>query len=420
MAKKHLIIGCSTAALSALEEIRRATSEDEVKLVTMEDYPPYCPACLPYLLSGKITEAELWMRDEDFFKNLRSTLVRGKEVAKVLPEKKEVIYRDGSSENYDTLLIASGSEPIKPPVKGLAEVEVLGYRTLDDHRNLLRKLESKRDVAILGAGLVGMKLAAELLERGCQVSIIEKEQKVLPLYLDEEAEVYTREVFTEHKARFFIGNGATEVKKRNGRIEISLSDGSSLDADILINAAGVKSRVSFLEGTAVKINNGVLVDRRMRTSVDQIYAAGDVAEAEDFFTGKMEMNAIIPSAAIQGEIAGANMAGKDVEYEGEISMNIFSFLGNKGFSIGLSMPQDKAFQILKQKDDQRRRFKKLVFKEDRLVGGLFLNENVDPGIILYLIRRRIDMAPHKEALFERTKPLTDPWLRSLKFSPAIG
>ena len=89
--KKHLIIGCSTAGISALEEIRSITSEDEVKLVTMEDCLPYCPASLPYLLSGKITEADLWMRDEDYFKNLNSILIRGKEVTQVIPEKKEVI-----------------------------------------------------------------------------------------------------------------------------------------------------------------------------------------------------------------------------------------------------------------------------------------------------------------------------------------
>jgi NAD(P)H-nitrite reductase large subunit len=419
-AKKHLIIGASIAALSALEEIRRITSEDEVKLVTMEDYPAYCPASLPHLLTGRIAEAELWMKDEDYFKNLGSTLVRGKEVTKVIPEKKEVVYRDGSSENYDTLLVASGAEPVKLPIKGLEEVEVLGYRTLDDHRSLLRKLEGKSDVAILGAGLVGMKLAAELLERGCQVSIIEKEQRVLPLYLDEEAEIYIRDVFTDHKARFFVGKAATEVKKKNGRVEVILSDGSAVDADILINAAGVKSRVSFLEGTEVKVDNGILVDRKMRTGVDDIYAAGDAAEAQCFFTGKQEMNAIIPSAVIQGEVAGANMAGKDVEYEGGISMNIFNYFGNKGFSIGLSVPQGNSHQVLKQKDDKKRRFKKLVFDGDRLVGGMFLNEDIDPGIILYLIERRIDMSPHREALFERTRPLSDPWLKGLKFSPGIG
>ena len=180
--RKHLIIGCGSAALSALEKIRELTSEDEVKLVTMEDYLPYSPASLPYLLSGRITEAELWMRDEDSFKNLGSTLERGKEVTQVLPDKKKVIYRDGSSENYDTLLIASGSEPIKPPIKGLEEAGVHSLRTLADCHRLIQQLKGKNNVAILGAGMVGMEIAAALLEKGHQVSVIEKEQGILPLY----------------------------------------------------------------------------------------------------------------------------------------------------------------------------------------------------------------------------------------------
>lgn len=113
--KKHLIIGAGSAALSALAEIRRVNSEDEVKLITREEHPPYSPAALPYLLSGKITEAELWMKGENHFKNLRSSLVKGKEVAQVVPEQQKVVYSDGISENYDTLLIASGAEPTSPP-----------------------------------------------------------------------------------------------------------------------------------------------------------------------------------------------------------------------------------------------------------------------------------------------------------------
>ena len=174
--KKHLIIGAGSAGLSALEEIRRITLEDEVKVVTRERHPPYSPAALPYLLTGKITEAELWMRGENYFKNLRSILVRGKEVTQILPEKKEVIYRDGSSENYDTLLVASGSEPIKPPIKGLGGVGVQDFGTLADCRRLLQELKVKNNVAILGAGMVGMKIATALLEKGCRISFIEKER----------------------------------------------------------------------------------------------------------------------------------------------------------------------------------------------------------------------------------------------------
>ncbi len=114
------------------------------------------------------------------------------------------------------------------------------------------------------------------------------------------------------------------------------------------------------------------------------------------------------------------MAGGDAKYEGGIPMAAFSFAGNNAFSIGIMAPQENAGQILKQKDDEKRRFKKLVFSGDRLIGGMFLNEKIDPGLIRYLIKRRVDITPHKEALFEGTKPLTDPWLSPLKFSPVSG
>jgi phenylglyoxylate dehydrogenase epsilon subunit len=414
--KKHLIIGAGPAALSALEAIRRSTSQDEVKLVTLEDCLPYSPAALPYLLRKGITEAQLWLRDEAYFRDQRCTLVRGKEVTRLLPEKKEVVYDDGVSESYDTLLIASGAEPVRPAIEGMEEVGTQHFRTLTDCRRLLAELKTKNRVAILGAGLVGMKIAAALLERGCQVSIVEKEQTVLPLYFSEEAEVYIRETFMDHKARFFMGKAVRSVKREGEEITIFLSDGGSLTADILINATGVKSRIPFLSGTGVRTASGILVDKRMGTSIDQIYAAGDVAETPDFFTGEPKISAIIPSAVRQGRVAGANMAGVRAEYEGGIPMTAFDFMGNWAFSIGEPMLQQDPGQVLKQKDGQKKKFKKLVFDGDRLIGGMFLNEKVDPGIILHIIRERINLAPHKEALFEGTRPLSDPWLSSLKFS----
>ncbi len=416
--KKHLIIGCGTAALSALEAIREVNSTDEVKLVTMEDCLPYSPASLPYVLSGKITEGELWMKGENYFKDMKAALARGKEVVKIDPKKKKVSYRDGSSDSYDTLLIASGAEPVQPPVRGLKESGAQGFRTLADCRKLMQDLKGKKSVAILGAGNVGMELAGALLEKGCEVTVIEKEQTVIPLYYDDDAEAYIRNIFIDHKTRFLLGRTATEVKKKGGKFTVTLSDGSSLTADILINAAGVKSRVAFLDGSGIKVGGGILVGSRMKSSVDGIYAAGDVAEPADFFTGKPKVSAILPSAMNQGKVAGTNMAGGRAEYEGGITMTVFNFLGNKAFSIGWALSKDNPGEVIKQKDDRNRRFKKLVLDRDRLIGAMFINENIEPGVILYLIKKRIDLAPHKEALFERTKPLNDPWLSTLKFSPA--
>lgn len=414
--KKHLIIGAGAAALSALEEIRRVTSVDEVKLVTWEDCLPYSPAGLPYLLSGRIAEAQLWRRDENYFRGLKSILVRGKEVTLIIPEQQQVIYRDGAKESYDTLLIATGAAPTRPPIQGLEEIGVHDFRTLNDCRSLLRQLTGQSKVAILGAGIAGMNLAAALLAKGCRVNIIEKAPKILPLCFPAEAADYIRDIFIAHNARIFTGCAVTAVGRKDGEIKIAFAHGDSLVVDILINATGAGSRVSFLEGTGIGSPEGILVDERMMTGIDGIYAAGDVAAARDFFMGKQRVSAIIPSAVSQGRVAGANMAGGEAVYEGGIPLTAFHFFGNRAFAIGLSAPPDQAGQIWKQKDDQAKRFKELVFAGDRLVGGMFVNEPVDPGVILALIKGRVDMTPHMEALFEGTKPLADPWLSSLKFS----
>ena len=126
---------------------------------------------------------------------------------------------------------------------------------------------------------------------------------------------------------------------------------------------------------------------------------------------------MIPSAVSQGKVAGANMAGQNIAYDGGIPMAALNFFGNRAYSIGLTDPPDNACQVLKQKDDQKRMFKRLVLNGRELAGGMFLNEKVDPGILLYLIKERVNLSEHKEALFNGTKPLSDPWLSSLKFSP---
>jgi len=397
---KHLIIGCGSAGLSALEQIRRLNCEDEVKVVTMEDFPPYSPTLLPYLLSGKIDEATLPMRGEGYFEQMRATFTKGREVIHVVPEIKQVIYQDGQGEGYDTLLITSGSEAVKPPIKGLEESGFLGFHTLADCRVLLKELKDKEDITVLGAGLVGMEVAIGLVERGCRVTVVEKEPRLLPLYFDKEAERVVRGILLNRGVRLMTGSEIREVSRRNGRIEIQLSTGETIITDLLLTCVGVRARISFVTDAGIEVNQGILVDRRTRTNIEDIYAAGDVAETADFFNSRQAMNPIIPSAVEQGEVAGSNMAGVEAEYEGWISSNIFHFLGNTAFSAGICMPTGDNYQVLTERCEQNSWFKRLVYDGDRLVGAMTINIDLDPGVILYLIRKRIDIGPHKQRLFE--------------------
>ena len=402
MARKHLIIGCGSAALSALEKVRSIAPDDQVKLVTMEDSPPYSPTALPYLLSGRVPEEALWMRPEGYFEKMKANLARGKEVAQVLPGSKEVVYQDGEKEGYDTLLIATGSEPIRPPIKGLAEAGFLGFRTIEDCRALSGKLNGKKRLAVLGGGLIGMEVAIALLEKGHQVHIVEKEPRLLPLYFDVQAEALIRDVFQREGAHLHTGMEATEVRRVNGAVQIGLSGAGSLEADLLVTAVGVRAKTSFLNSSGIKVNRGVVVNRQMRSSVPDVYAAGDVAEAPGFFD-EVGLNPILPSAVAQGKAAGAAMAGQPEPYDGWIPMNVFNFFGCMAFSVGLSMPQGDSFEVTTASDGQAGSYRKLVTREGRLVGAMFLNVASDPGVFSYLVRKRIDLEGYQAALLEKPR-----------------
>lgn len=407
--RKHLIIGSGSAGLSAAEEIRRFNAEDEIKIVAAEDYPPYSPTILPYFLAGRIDEAKLPMRKDNYFDNIKATFARGKKVTQILPKTKEVVYQDGTRETYDTLLIASGAESSQPPIKGLMESGFLGFHTIEDCNRLIKELRGKKDIAVLGAGLVGMEVAIGLMEKGYKVSVIEKEPRVLPLYFDPQAEAIIRAIFQKQGAQLLTGKEVGEIKRQQKKVEINFTSRQPVSADLLITCIGVKPRMDFLNRAGIKVNRGIVVDRKMMTSIQDVYAAGDVAEATDFFRGEYGLNQIIETAVDSGKVAGANMAGTATEYEGWISSNIFNFFGNTAFSAGLSMPTDGKYQVMTEKSEIKRQFKKMVFDGDRLVGALFINIELDPGVILYLIRKKLNLADRKSLLFKQPQEISR-WL----------
>jgi phenylglyoxylate dehydrogenase epsilon subunit len=405
MAKKHLIIGCGTAGLSAAKKIRSIHREDEIKLVTMEHTPPYSPAALPYLLSGRLKEEGLWVADDSLLHDLRCELAKGKEIVGVIPEQKEVLYKDGGRESFDTLLIASGSDAAKPPVRGINSEGFMSLHTYEDCQKLSRRLNGKKEVTVYGGGMVALETVTALLERGLKVRIVVR-SRIARGYFDEEVGTFIEGVLRQKGAEISAGNKIEETHDKKDRTEIVLSDGRSLQTDLLINCIGVEPRMNYLKGTGILTRRGVLVDKQMRTNLPDIYAAGDVAEAHDFFFGQMGINAIAPTAIQQGKVAGANMAGEETEDRGWIPMNVFRFFGHTTFSIGLS--SQSSSQILKQKD-KAGVYKELVFQEDRLVGARFVDADVDPGVFRYLIEEKVDVGPYKERLWERPREMSR-WL----------
>ncbi|MGD8982733.1 MAG: FAD-dependent oxidoreductase [Desulfobacteraceae bacterium] len=403
--RKHLMIGCGSAALSALKQIRKLGSEDEVKLVTMENYAPYSPMSLPYLLSGKKKESEIYLAESNFFDNMKATFITGRRVDGIIPRDKSVVYDNGESESYDTLLIATGSQPVRPRIKGLEGANFLGFHTLDDYHEMLGQLRKGSELAVLGAGLVGMEVAAALSERGYKVTVLEKEKGVLPLSFDQPVGAYISQIYAEHDVDIFTDKEVTEIRTASKKREIVCADSDVFQADLVVCCVGVASRVSMLEGSGIEANRGILVDNRMSSSIDGIYAAGDVAEAPDFFTGKNGLSPILPSAVEQGKIAGSNMIGEKAFYDGWLSMNLYNFFGHLAVSIG-EFTSSNGDEVLTERDDDKREYGKIICREDRLVGANFFNIDLDGGVLQYLIRNRIDIGPSKSQLLQQPREVS--------------
>ena len=396
---KYLIIGSSHAGLTAAEEIRIHDPAGSMTMVTMEECLPYSPTVLPYIVSGKVSEDGIYLRDMAYFEGRSITFLTGKKLSKVDVKKSVATFSDGSRMGYKKLCISTGSEPTLPPTPGLQDSGCLVLRTMSDAHQINLAAKKAKNAVIMGTGLVGMHAAEGLLEKGLDVELIRgRRPAVLPNYFDGQAMSLVHGVFLEHGVKCDLNKQVTEVKKlKGGKTRVTINDGSHIDADLLVVGTGVRSRMDFFEEKSVAMDRGILVDDLMKTSAKNIWAAGDVAQARDFFSGKQDLNAILPDAFEQGKVAGMSMAGAEDSqgsepYKGGLSMNTFNFYGNRSFSVGLSLTEDETrYEIARLHVAGSRVYQKLVFDGYCLVGAIGINVTMDPGILLILIRRRGDL-----------------------------
>jgi phenylglyoxylate dehydrogenase epsilon subunit len=397
----YLIVGASHAALSALHAIRLHDAEQEVTLLTRDDSLPYSPTVLPYVVSGRSDPGRVFLRDESYFAQHKVNYMRGAKVQKVNAGQNAVELADGNRIGFDKLLLATGAAPLLPPIPGLDALRFHVLRTLDDAVALRKALPRVKRALVLGGGLIGMHAAENLAKGGVEVSVVETQAHVLSGYFDAEASAMIEQVFAAKGVRLLTGKGVARFAAQGEGCRATLADGSELEADLLLVATGVAPVTDFLEGSGIETGRGVLVDEHMRTSVANIWAAGDVAQARGFFTDDRIINGILPDAVDQGRIAGMAMAEDPgtKTYAGGVPLNTYSFFGQQAVSVGVHEDALKqpGVEVQKQVDSAQNRYLKIVLKDNRLAGIFGVNSAFDPGIMWELILRAIDLGDEKLA-----------------------
>ena len=407
---KHLILGNGPAGVVAAENLRAAAPGDDILLVGNEDAPPYSRMAIPYLLEGEIDEAGTYLRKSaGHFERLRIRQRRGM-VVSVKTDKRTVLFDDGHFEDYDRLLIASGSHPVRPPIPGIDLPEVHTCWTLDDARAIAALAKPGSRVLQLGAGFIGCIIMESLVKRGVKLTVVEMGDRMVPRMMTPVAGSMIKRWVERKGVRVVTKAGVERIQKSEGApLKVTLNTGEQHDCDMVIVSAGVAPNVNFLAGTAVHIAKGVLVDDTMQTSVPGIYAAGDVAEAPDLFSGKHLVAAIQPNAADQARIAALNMAGQHVRMKGVLAINVLDSLGMISSSFG-EWQGAEGGEGVEKLDESNDRYISLQFKDDMLIGATAIGLTEHVGALRGLIQSRVRLGAWKQALLQTPTRFTEAYI----------
>lgn len=367
---KYLIIGNGIASLSAAREIRKNDEEASVSIVSSEDMLTYYRMKLTDYIAKDFEDEDLLATNEDWYKDNNIDLYLNRDVEEIYVEKNKIVLDDKREIQYEKLLLATGSKPFVPPITGTSKEGVFALRTLEDLKNIKDYLQDVKNVTVVGGGLLGIEAAWSLKKLGKEVNIIQSSSHLLSRQLDEEvSKKLEREL--EREGFNLILNSRTKEILGGEKIEgIRLNEERDLETDVVLLSTGVRSNLDLVKETDIKHDRGIIVDKHLRTNIDNIYAAGDVIQFN-----KMTLGLWTVSNA-EGKIAGANMTGDNQEYT---NPNIFTNLriGNiKLFSAGIIDDFDEAYEY-KEEDIHN----KIFVKEGKIVGSILFGDLSKMNII---------------------------------------
>jgi nitrite reductase (NADH) large subunit len=279
---------------------------------------------------------------------------------------------DGEEVPFDRLLIASGARPWLPAIESLAGPGIHFLWTLEDADRLNEEFLPERRVAFIGSGFVSMQGAWSACSRGLKVSVLEAMPRILPRVLDAKGSALLEDAMKRQGVEVRVSVGIERVERlAGGRLRILMAcEGEPVEADLIVVGAGVRPCLEFLQGTAVEVREGILVDERMRTTAPDIWAAGDVALGPSVFGEPHASHALWPTAVEQGKVAGANMAGQGLVYRGSLNMNVAEMFGLTVASLGRCEESGKGIVRKEMHDRKAGRYVMLLSRDGVPVGGV--------------------------------------------------
>ena len=410
----HVILGAGPAGVIAAETLRKHAPDDRITLLGDEVEPPYSRMAIPYLLMGNIDERGTYLRKGvSHYADLKISQLQSR-AKSVDIATKSIALENGQTLTYDRLLIATGSQPVRPPIPGMDSAGVHPCWTLEDARSIMALAQPGARVLQMGAGFIGCIIMEALAARGVKLSVVEMGDRMVPRMMGPVAGGMIRDWCETQGVQVFTGT-RVEAIEAGTPLKVRLSNGQIVEADLVISATGVKPNIAFLENSGITCLQGVLTDEHLQTSVPGVYAAGDCAEAFDKVSGTTIVSAIQPNAAEQARVAALNMLGQRTELKGVTQINVLDTLGLISASFGTwqGLPGGEQVELTERlADGGKGRHLSLQFKGDVLVGCNSVGWTEHVGVMRGLVEGAVPLGRWKDILTQDPTRLMQAYLAS--------
>ncbi len=375
---RYVIVGGGLAAASAVAGIREHDADGSILMVSRENHPPYHrPPLSKGLWSGKETLDQLPVQPEDFYREHRVELALRREVVELDPAARRVWDDRGASFEYERLLLATGGRPRPLDVPGGHGDGVLYFRSLEDYLSLERSVERLQHVLLVGAGFIGLELAAALRSREREVTLVYPEEYPLRRVLPRELGLYVADYYRERGVETVSGETVRAIEEQGGLLVAKTAAGNSIHTQLVVAGVGMLANLDLAEAAGLEVDRGIEVDEFGATSHDGIFAAGDVAEFPLLALRRRAMSEHWDHAKEHGRAVGANMAGAGKPYD-HLPM-FFSDFFDLGWEAVGEVRSDHAVDA--------------VWKEEHREGVLYyLDEDVVAGVLLWNVWGQVDRA----------------------------
>jgi NADPH-dependent 2,4-dienoyl-CoA reductase/sulfur reductase-like enzyme len=421
--RRYVMIGSGVAAISAAEAIRQQFPSADILLIGDEKYGYYSRPGLAYYLTGEIDEEQLYPLGLQDFQRLNLQPLHAR-VTRIYPGEHQVQLHDGTLIPYDCLLIATGARAARIPVSGGELEGVLKLDNLNDARRILRNARRARSAVVVGGGITALEIVEGLRARGVKTHYFLRRDRYWSNVLDEVESRIVEQRLREEGVQIHYHTELAEIIGKNGRVNgVRTVDGRSMKCEIVAVAIGIRPRKELAEKAGLKTDRGILVNECLQTSEEDIFAAGDVAQVYDPFTGKYVLDSLWGPARDQGHVAGLNMAGNKITYRKAMAFNVTrlaglttTIVGTVGHGVdddlvGIARGDSEIWRqlpdaITAQDNFEVNRLRLLVGRKT-LIGGLLMGDQTLSRAVHHLVNEQVDITPIRDQLLKPNAPVAD-------------